>query len=154
MANTPGTTKINPGQGGQQGQQGQQGRGDEGLLGKARETASAVMDKAKDAASSAARGAGELASAAGERAESATSSVGGGMKSLAGTLRENLPREGMLGTAGRGVADSLESGGRYLEQEGLGGMVDDLSALIRRNPLPSLLVGIGLGFLLARMTRS
>lgn len=154
MANVPSTTKNIPGQGGQQGthqsgQQGHQGgnepkgRTDEGIMGKAREAGSAVLDKAKDAAG-----------AAGEYAGTAAGSVAGGMKSLAGTIRENLPREGVLGTASRGVADSLESGGRYLQEEGLGGMMDDLSTLVRRNPLPALCVGIGLGFLLARMTRS
>src|SRR5262245_19293019 len=120
MANAPSTPKHTPGQGGNE----PRGR-DEGITEKARDAAAGVMDKAKDVASSAARTAGEAASAVGERAEAAASSVGSGMQSLAGTLRQNLPREGALGTAGRSVADSLESGGRYLEQEGLSGMMDD-----------------------------
>jgi uncharacterized membrane-anchored protein YhcB (DUF1043 family) len=33
-------------------------------------------------------------------------------------------------------------------------MTDDLTNLIRRNPIPALFVGIGIGFLLARVTRS
>jgi hypothetical protein len=33
-------------------------------------------------------------------------------------------------------------------------MADDLSGVIRRNPIPALLIGIGIGFLLARSTRS
>jgi uncharacterized membrane-anchored protein YhcB (DUF1043 family) len=32
-------------------------------------------------------------------------------------------------------------------------MAEDLTSLIRRNPIPAMLVGVGLGFLLARMTR-
>ena len=31
-------------------------------------------------------------------------------------------------------------------------MAEDLTDLIRRNPIPALLVGVGLGFLLARAT--
>ena len=71
---------------------------------------------------------------------------------LAGTVREKLPHEGMVGTASGYVADALESGGRYLQQEGFSGMADDLTNLIRRNPIPALLFGIGLGYLLARST--
>jgi hypothetical protein len=114
-----------------------------GATEKAREMASNVADKARDVASS-----------VGQKAEDAASSVGGGMASLAGTIRENAPREGMLGSAAASVADTLESGGRYLQEEGFGGMADDLTDLIRRNPIPAVLVGIGLGFLLARSTRS
>jgi len=33
-------------------------------------------------------------------------------------------------------------------------MGDDITNMIRRNPIPALLVGIGIGFLLARATRS
>jgi len=33
-------------------------------------------------------------------------------------------------------------------------MADDVTDLIRRNPIPALFVGIGLGFLLARLTTS
>jgi hypothetical protein len=40
-----------------------------------------------------------------------------------------------------------------LQHEGLQGIVDDLSAFVRRYPLQSVLVGIGVGFCLARMTR-
>src|SRR5207245_2668507 len=79
----------------------------------------------------------------GHRAEEATSSVGSGMRNLAGTLRETLPHEGMLGTAGSAMADTLERGGRYLEQEGLRGIGEDLTNVIRRNPIPALLLGIG-----------
>jgi hypothetical protein len=76
------------------------------------------------------------------------------MESLAGTIRDRAPREGMMGNAASTVADSLEQGGRYLREEGLGGMADDLTNTIRRNPLPAVLVAVAVGFLLARATRS
>jgi hypothetical protein len=53
-----------------------------------------------------------------------------------------------------GVASALDSSGRYLEEQGLSGMADDVTNLIRRNPIPAMLIGVGLGFLLARLTRS
>jgi hypothetical protein len=90
----------------------------------------------------------------GDRADSAVSSVGSGMQSVADTVRDKGPQSGMLGKAASGVASGLESGGRYLEEQGLSGMADDLTNLIRRNPVPALLIGVGIGFLLARLLRS
>src|SRR5262249_20461890 len=103
--------------------------------------ASNVAEKARD-----------TASAIGSKAEDATHAVGSGMQSLAGTLREKAPQGGVMGGVASSVAGSLESGGRYLQQEGLQGMADDLPNFIRRNPIPALLVGVGLGFMLARLT--
>jgi len=119
---------------------------------KAEELGTTALDKAKEAASTVADKARDAASAAGQKAEDATAAVGHGMRSLAGTIREHTPREGVLGTASSTVAKTLESGGRYLEQEGLSGVMDDLTNMVRRNPLPALLIGVGIGFLLARAT--
>lgn len=118
----------------------------------AKETASTMTDKAKEMASNVGERASDAASAIGERAESATASVGSGMQSLAGTIRENMPHTGMVGSASSSLASSLESGGRYLQEEGLRGVADDLTNLIKRNPIPALFVGIGIGFLIARAT--
>jgi len=126
----------------------------ESMTEQAKGAATAALDTARDMASTAGKKAGEAASYVGQRAEDATSAVGGSMKSLAGTIRENAPREGMLGSASSAVASTLESGGRYLQEHGLSGVGDDLTNMIRRNPVPSLLIAVGLGFLIARATRS
>jgi len=121
---------------------------------KTKDMASTAYDKASDLASQAADRAGDIASRAGERADNAASSVGSGMKSLAGTVRDNTPNSGMLGTASDRAADALEGAGRYLEDRGLSGIADDMAGLIKRNPIPAVLIGIGIGFLIARSTRS
>jgi len=125
---------------------------------KAQQTASTVVDKAKQAASTVAEKArdiaGNVASNVGEKADTAVSSVGSGMQSLAGTIRDKAPSGGVLGGAASGVAGALDSSGRYLEEQGLSGIADDLTTLIRRHPLPAVLIGVGVGFLLARITRS
>jgi hypothetical protein len=59
----------------------------------------------------------------------------------------------MLGSATGAVADSLENTGRYIQEEGILGMVEDVTELIRRNPIPAMMVGVGIGFLLAKMVR-
>jgi len=114
---------------------------------KVRDAASAGIDRAKDFASSTAHSAGDMA-------ENATGRVGSGMESLAGTIRSNAPHEGMVGSAATMAADTLERGGRYLREEGLSGIADDLTGSIRRNPLQAVLIGVAVGFLLARATRS
>lgn len=119
---------------------------------KARDTASSVAEKAKDVASNIGSTAKDVASNLGNKADSAVSSVGSGMHSVADSIRDKGPSGGFAGQATSAVASTLESGGRYLEEQGLSGMVDDLTNIIRRNPLPALLVGVGLGFMLARMT--
>jgi hypothetical protein len=128
---------------------------------KARDVVSNVADKAGDVANragdmahKAAEKAGQYASAAGDKADNAVESVGGSLKSFAGTLRENLPHQGMLGGATESVAGALESGGRYLEDKGLSGIGADVTDLIKRNPVPAVLLALGLGYLIARSTRS
>jgi hypothetical protein len=116
------------------------------------QAAGGAAERARELASTAGEKARDLGAAVGQRADDAASAVGGGMRSLAGTLRERAPREGMLGSASSSVAGTLESGARYLEEHGMSGMMDDLAGLVRRNPIPAVLVGIGIGFLLARTT--
>jgi hypothetical protein len=119
---------------------------------KAKELGSSVMTHAQDAASAVAHSVGDAGATIGQKANDATAAVGSGMESLAGTIRQHLPREGALRTASSSVANSLERGGHYLRQEGLGGMGKDITNLIRQNPIPALLVGVGIGFLLAKIT--
>ena len=119
----------------------------------AKEAAGNVADAAKNAAKAVADKAGELATNVGKKAEDATAAVGSSFKSLGGTVREKGPG-GVFGGATSAVADTLETSGRYLEEYGLSGLGQDMTNLIRRNPIPALLIGIGLGFMIARATRS
>ena len=121
---------------------------------KAKDVAGTAVDKARDIAGTAVDKAKDMASGMGRKAEDATHAVGRSMESLAGTVRDRLPHEGMLGSAASSVAGGLESSGKYLEQEGLQGIAEDVTNMIRRNPIPALVLGIGLGFLLARLTTS
>jgi len=83
-----------------------------------------------------------------DQAQHAAESVAGGIRSLAGTIRERAPSEGMLGSAAGTVADTLESSSRYLQQEGFSGMMDDVSGVVRRNPIACMACCVGVGFLL------
>ncbi len=131
--------------------QGQEHQG-QSMMNQAKEAARDVGDKAKQTASSVADKAKQAASSVSDRAESAVTGAGKGMENLAQTIRDRGPQEGMLGSATSAVASSLESSGRYLEEQGLSGIAEDLTDLIRRNPIPAVLIGVGLGFMLARFT--
>ena len=104
----------------------------------------------KDAAATVAQKTTAAGSYLAHKAEDATTAVSDEFKSLAGKIRDKGPQDGMLGNANTAVANSLDSCAHELEH-GLSGVADDLTKLVRRHPVPSLLVGIGLGFLIARM---
>jgi ElaB/YqjD/DUF883 family membrane-anchored ribosome-binding protein len=113
-----------------------------------------VKDKARQAGEYLRDKAGQAGEFARDKAEQATTSAGKGMESLAGTIRDRGPQSGMLGRATSTVADTLDRTGRYLEDQGLSGMVEDLTSMVRNHPMPAVLIGIGLGFILARLTTS
>ena len=110
-------------------------------------------NEAKSFAATASEKAKEAATFVGEKAAHATEAVGAGMESLGETVRDHLPSQGVLADAGQCVANKLETGGRYLELKGLQGIGDDVTNMIRQNPIPALLIGLGVGFVLARMIR-
>jgi ElaB/YqjD/DUF883 family membrane-anchored ribosome-binding protein len=115
---------------------------------RAQEAASSLAHRAQEAGSSVAQQASTLAAQASEKADDALSRAGQGMTSLAGQVRQNMPQEGVLGSASSAVADRLREGGQYLQQHGVGDIADDMGGLVRRHPLPALCIGFGVGFLL------
>jgi ElaB/YqjD/DUF883 family membrane-anchored ribosome-binding protein len=121
---------------------------------KAKDVAAQAMDKAKDAASSVGEMAYNAASTVGRKADDFTSAAGSSIKQFGDTIREHTPREGVLGEASKTVANTTKQVGRYLEEEGLSGMMEDVTSLIKRNPIPAILVGVGLGVLIGRTLRS
>jgi len=112
-----------------------------------------VTDKARDAMRTVGEQASRVASTVGEKADQAAQSAGSGLRNLGEQLRENAPREGMLGSAAQYTASGLEQTGRYIEEQGFSGMMGDLTEVVRRNPWPAVFVGLGIGFLLGRALR-
>ena len=92
----------------------------------------------------------ELGTAAAEKVGGATKAVGEKMSSLAGTLRESVPREGTIGSAAQTVANQLDNAGSYLQDNTFENMARDVTGLIRRYPIHSLLIGVGIGYLFSR----
>jgi len=112
---------------------------------KAQETASNLGQRAQDVASNVAQRAQDFASTAAERTDEAISAAGNRMSSWGSQLRENAPREGIVGSAASGVADTLQSGGQYLQQHDLSDMASDLTRVVRNYPIASLCIAFGVG---------
>ena len=110
-----------------------------------------VGQKAQQAASVVAEKGREAMQQAGEQADRAAASVGTQMASAADTLRSRLPGDGVMHDAGERVASAIEAGGHYLEDQKLSGSMEDLTELVKKYPLQSIALGVGIGFLFARM---
>lgn len=95
----------------------------------------------------------ELGAAAVSTASEAATAVGEQIGSLAGVIRDHAPREGTMATAATAVAGGLESASTYLKEKDYENLATDLTALVRHYPVQALLVGVGLGYLLARGTK-
>ncbi|MBN8548242.1 MAG: hypothetical protein J0M12_02880 [Deltaproteobacteria bacterium] len=83
-----------------------------------------------------------------EKSDKGISTLGVKMSDFADTIREQAPESGSLGSAANAVADTLESSGEYLSEHGVGDIAADLGKVVRRYPMQSLFVGLGVGVLL------
>ncbi|HSF34397.1 MAG TPA: CsbD family protein [Candidatus Tectomicrobia bacterium] len=110
----------------------------------------AKLDPREEAAATATE---ETASSTMSKASQPISAVGEKIGALADVIRDKAPHEGAVATAATTMADKLGAAGSYLQQKNLDHMMSDLSSVIRRYPVPSLLIGLGIGYLLARSTR-
>lgn len=125
----------------------------------AAEGAKAAYDDLKDAAEQIGGQAKEIGSKmmssaksfVNEKVEAATATVGKRLKTVGETLRQN-PQEGTMGRVSNYTAQTLSDAGQYLESEGFDGMVQQVKAMVKQNPIRSVLVGMALGFVVARAT--
>jgi ElaB/YqjD/DUF883 family membrane-anchored ribosome-binding protein len=119
---------------------------------KAKSVVENVTDKAKSVAGDVADRAKSAAGYVSEKADQGVGYAGQGVENLGHTVRDRGPQSGVLGQANQAVANTLEQTGAYLQDKGVSGMAGDLTSMIKNNPIPSMLIGVGIGFLLARLT--
>jgi ElaB/YqjD/DUF883 family membrane-anchored ribosome-binding protein len=119
----------------------------------AADTAQQVAGDVKDKAQQAMDKAQDIGNQAVDRADAATTTVGEKMTDAAQALRERAPATGTVSNVADSAADTLERAGTYLQEQDLADMRADLEGMIRRYPVQSLLIGLGVGYLLARSTR-
>ena len=119
----------------------------------AQSTVETVRDKAEELADDVKERATQVGSQVADRADAATTTVGERMTDAAETIRQKAPASGPLADAADTAADTLQRAGTYLQEQDLSDMRADLEGLIRRHPIEALLIGLGVGYLLARSTR-
>ena len=119
----------------------------------AADKAQTMADKAQQVAGDVQDRAADMGSQVAEKADAATTTVGEKMTDMAQTIRQKAPVSGPVADAADTAADTLQRAGTYLQQQDLADMRADLENLIRRHPVESLLIGFGLGYLLARSMR-
>jgi hypothetical protein len=124
------------------------------VVDRARETASQVAEQAREGTATLTEKAKEAGATVVNKADEMAGKVGSGLETAADTIRGNAPSSGVLGTAASTVADSLERSGKYLEEEGVSGLANDLTDMIKRNPIPALCFAVAVGVLIAWATRS
>jgi len=123
------------------------------LADKASQAGQYVSDQASKLASSAMHSMEGTGAYVGQKADDARHSMGSGIKAMGEQLKQAAP-EGMMHDAACSLASSLESTGQYLEEHGFSAMTEDLTNVIKRNPLPSVFIAAGIGFLLAKACTS
>jgi ElaB/YqjD/DUF883 family membrane-anchored ribosome-binding protein len=109
----------------------------------ARDTATGVMDRARDVA-------GNMA----DKARDVAGNVADTARDWASGAVNAVKDSGVVNKAEEYVSEAWETGSRYVHEHNIKDMADDVAGVIRRNPIPALLIGVGLGFLLGRSLRS
>jgi hypothetical protein len=136
-----------------------------GTMGNVQNAGANITDKARDMARSATETARDAATGVMDRARDVAGNVADRAKEAAGTAADTarewaseavgaVKESDVVNKAGEYVSEAWESGSRYFQEHSFRDMADDVAGVIRRNPIPALLVGIGLGFILARSLRS
>lgn len=103
-----------------------------------------AMDEAKDAVSTGVHTAQQKLGETVDRAKEAASNVADSVSNAANYVGQKAE------DATCRVGETLENTGHYLKEEGLQHMASDMSNMIRRNPIPAMVLGVGLGYLLAQ----
>jgi len=124
------------------------------VMDKVKDAGAQLMEKAKEATTSVGDMASQAASNVGKKADDLTATAGADIAKWGDALSEKAPHSGLMGQASQAVAGTLRDSGHYLEEAKFSGMADDVAKMVQRHPMPAILIGIGIGFLLGRALKS
>lgn len=117
------------------------------------ETAHRVADRTREVASTVKTRASEIGSRVVDRTDAAMSAAGERIENLGQSLRGRATEEGRMGRVLTRTASALEQSGLYLQESTPTDVRMDLEDVMRKRPVTTLLVGAGIGFLIARALR-
>jgi uncharacterized protein YjbJ (UPF0337 family) len=91
---------------------------------------------------------GQKAAGVAATVTSAAQDVASSVAETAGTAATQAQE--MAGAAATAVTDTVARAGTYVQEKGVQALPGDLAGLIRRYPVPAVLIGLGIGFWLSR----
>lgn len=98
-----------------------------------------------------ARKAEDFVDTATAKARTTIDEVGDRIGEAADSVQEKLQKTGKEAAAVvSNVSDRMRSSADYMREQGLPSIIEDVETLIKRYPTYAVLIGIGIGFLLAR----
>lgn len=119
-------------------------------MGQAEDKATKAVDATKEKV-------GQITDQVSPKADAGIDKAAGGLDKAVGMLRDKSDQMSGEGGGVQSVAtraaDTLDVASGYLKDKDSGQIVADLEALVRRKPVESVLVALGVGFLLSKATR-
>ena len=96
----------------------------------------------------------ELADAAAVKARQTAHEVDETLGAAAESIQAKIRKTGKdAADVVSSMTDRVRSSAHYVNEQGFDGLMDDLGTLIKRYPIQAVLIGVGVGFFLARGTR-
>ncbi len=120
------------------------------------DSAQNVKDKLTDAAATAKQKVSDAGRQAGDKIDEKRGPAADALQSAASTIHEkaeDLPGGEAVKSVAHSTAEKLELTAGYIREHDVKAMVSDVEEIVRRNPGPSLLVAVAIGFLIGRAFR-
>jgi ElaB/YqjD/DUF883 family membrane-anchored ribosome-binding protein len=120
------------------------------------DTAQSVKDKVADAASTARQKVSDVGRQATDKIDEKRAPAADALQSAAATLHEKaegLPGGETVKGVAHSAAEKLESTAGYIREHDVRAMLSDVEDIVKRNPGPSLLIAVAVGFLIGRAFR-
>lgn len=120
------------------------------------DTAQSVKDKVSDAASTAKQKVTDAGRQTADKIDEKRGPAADALESAASTLHEkaeDLPGGETVKSVAHSAAEKLESTAGYIREHDVRAMLTDVEDIVKRNPGPSLLIAVAIGFLIGRAFR-
>ncbi len=120
------------------------------------DTAQNVKDKVADVAATARQKVSDAGKQANDKIDEKRGPAADALESAASTIHEkaeNLPGGETVKNVAHSAAEKLESTAGYIREHDVKAMLSDVEEMVKRNPGPSLLIAVALGFLIGRAFR-
>ena len=120
------------------------------------DTAQSVKEKVSDAAATAKQKVSEAGRQATDKIDERRGPAADALESAASTIHEkagDLPGGETVKSVAHSAAEKLESTAGYIREHDVRAMLTDLEDIVKRNPGPSLLIAVAVGFLIGRAFR-